>query len=63
MTITIHTTSQAFTFAEADDWSRDESGDVHVYKGDRTLGTFDAGAFVAMTRPDSDTPALMITTR
>lgn len=63
MTITIHTTSQTFTFPKADDWSRDESGDVHIYDGDLTLGTFDAESFVAMTRPDTDTNDLTITDR
>jgi hypothetical protein len=55
MTITIHTVhNRSYSFATADDWSRDESGDVHVYDGELTLGTFDAENFVAMTRPDSD---------
>lgn len=64
MTITIHTIyDRSYSFATADDWSRDESGDVHVYDGEQTLGTFDADAFIAMTRPDTDTNDLTITDR
>jgi hypothetical protein len=59
MTITIHTIyDRSYSFASATDWSRDSDGDVHVYDGEQTLGTFDAESFVAMTRPDSGDPTI-----